>query len=67
MEDSQSSLEIFALHRLLNATSDTPEQELARILQVTAADVARVAGRLKLDTVFFLNGTAEEGEEDWYE
>ena len=67
MEDSQSSLEIFALHRLLNATSDTPEQELARVLQVTAADVARVAGRLKLDTVFFLNGTAEEGEEDWYE
>lgn len=64
MEDSQSAMEIFSLHRLLNGTGDTPEAELARILRVTPEDMARVASRFTPDTVFFLNGTAEEGEED---
>ena len=68
MGDSQSSLEVFALNRLLNGTSDTPEEELERIMAVTPADVARVARRFKADTVFFLNGTAEgDGEEDYDE
>jgi predicted Zn-dependent peptidase len=66
MGDSQSSLEVFALNRLLNGTPDTPEAELARIMGVTPADVAQVAATFKPDTVFFLNGTAcGEGEEDY--
>ena len=66
MGDSQSSLEVFALNRLLNGTTDTPEDELTRIMGVTPADVARVAKTFKPDTVFFLNGTAcGEGEEDF--
>jgi predicted Zn-dependent peptidase len=66
MGDSQSSLEVFALNRLLNGTTDTPEAELARIMKVTPADVARAAAAFKPDTVFFLNGTAGgEGEEDY--
>lgn len=68
MEDSQSSLEVFALHRILNATSDPLEGELERILRVTPADVARVAATFRPDTVFFLNGTAcGEGEEDYHD
>ena len=65
MRDSQSAMEIFSLHRLLNDTSDTPEAELERILRVTPEDMARVASRFRPDTVFFLNGTSEEGEEDY--
>ena len=66
MGDSQSSLEVFALNRLLNGTEDTPEAELSRVMDVTPADVARVAATFKPDTVFFLNGTAcGEGEEDY--
>jgi predicted Zn-dependent peptidase len=66
MGDSQSSLEVFALNRLLNGTPDTPEDELSRILEVTPADVAKVAKTFLPDTVFFLNGTAcGEGEEDF--
>jgi predicted Zn-dependent peptidase len=65
MGDSQSSLEVFALNRLLNGTTDTPEDELSRIMEVTPADVVRAASAFKPDTVFFLNGTAwGEGEED---
>ena len=67
MKDSQSAMEIFSLHRLLNDTGDTPEAELERILRVTTADMARVASRFTPDTVFFLNGTSEEGEEDYDE
>ena len=68
MKDSQSSLEVFALNRLLGGTSTTPEEELARIKTVTPADVARVAQNFRPDTVFFLNGTAEgDGEEDYDE
>lgn len=68
MGDSQSSLEVFALNRLLGGTSTTPEEELSRIMAVTPADVARAAQRFQPDTVFFLNGTAEEdGEEDYDE
>lgn len=64
MGDSQSSLEVFALNRLLGGTADTPEEELARILRVTLADVARVARTFRPDTVFFLNGTANDPAED---
>lgn len=36
-------------------------------MRVTPADLSRVASRFRPDTVFFLNGTAEEGEEDYDE
>jgi predicted Zn-dependent peptidase len=63
--DSQASMESFAFARLMNQTSDSPEEEAARILAVTPADVERVAKKFKLDTVFFLNGTApDEDDED---
>ena len=67
MGDSQSSLEVFALNRLLNGTPDTPEEELSRILEVTPADVAKVAKTFLPDTVFFLNGTACGEEEEDYD
>ena len=61
-------LAIGMLNRLLGGTSTTPEEELSRIMAVTPADVARAAQRFQPDTVFFLNGTAEEdGEEDYDE
>ena len=68
MGDSQSSLEVFALNRLLGGTATTPEEELARIMAVTPADMARAAQSFVADTVFFLNGTAEgDGEEEYDE
>ena len=65
MRDSQSSLEVFALNRLLGGVDTTPEEELSRIMAVTPADVAKAAQSFVPDTVFFLNGVAEgDGEED---
>ena len=68
MGDSQSSLEVFALNRLLGGTVTTPEEELVRIMAVTPSDVAQAAQGFTPDTVFFLNGTAEgDGEEEYDE
>jgi len=65
MRDSQSSLEVFALNRLLGGVDTTPEEELSRIMAVTPTDVAKAAQSFVPDTVFFLNGVAEgDGEED---
>ena len=58
---------MFSFGRILNGTTDTPDRELERILAVTPADVARVAARFRPDTVFFLNGTAEGEEEEFYD
>ena len=57
-------MESFAFCRLLNGTTDTPAEEMTRIAAVTAEDVTAAAKTFVLDTVFFLNGTAEEGEEE---
>ncbi len=67
--DSQASLEAFAFGKLMNRTTDTPDEEMARIAAVTPDDVVKVAQTFRPDTVFFLNGTAAEGEgeEDTYD
>lgn len=62
--DSQSSMEVFAFGRLMNGTAESPAEEMARIESVTPADVVRVAKAFKPDTVFYLNGTADGGEEE---
>ena len=64
--DSQAAVEAFAFGRLMNRTTDTPEQEMDRIRAVTPEDVVRAARAFKPDTVFFLNGTdpSAEGEEE---
>ena len=67
LRDSQASMEVFSLNKLLNFTADTPEGEMERIARVTPADVARAAHSFLPDTVFFLNGTAPEEEEDVYD
>lgn len=48
----------------LQNSPDTLAEEMERIASVTAADVARVAKTFRPDTVFFLNGTAPDGEEE---
>ena len=64
IEDSQASMEAFSFGRLMNGTTDDPEEEMACIRAVTPDDVARVAKKFCPDTVFFLNGTGGEDEEE---
>jgi predicted Zn-dependent peptidase len=62
--DSQAAMEVFSFGCLMNQTTDTPEEEMARITRVTAADVVRAAASFTADTLFFLNGTASGDEEE---
>ncbi|MBQ8351026.1 MAG: insulinase family protein [Clostridia bacterium] len=66
--DSPEALEVWYLRRILAGSVLTPEEVIERIMQVTAQDVAAIAQRVSLDTIYFLRGdgtcTDEEGEED---
>lgn len=66
LNDSPASLEGWYLTRRLVGLSDTPESVCDGFMKVTAADVVRVSNKLKLDTVYFLEGTLE-GEADYDE
>lgn len=64
-DDAPSALQAFWFGRQVFYGSDTtPEQCIEKIKAVTAEDVMRVARMLTLDTVYFLNGTAEGEEGD---
>ncbi len=62
--DSAEGLEVWYLRRILGGHILPPEEAAAHIMQLTAADVAAVAAKISLDTVYFLKGTAE-GEEEF--
>jgi predicted Zn-dependent peptidase len=60
--DSPASIEAFAFRRLLAGVSGNMDSCRDAIMNVTAEDVVRVADKVVLDTVYFLNGNGEEEE-----
>ena len=63
MEDSPSAIESFFFGRMLAGLEGTPEDCRAQITQVSREDVIAAAQTLKLDTVYFLNGTLDPEED----
>ena len=65
IHDSPAALEGWYLTRRLAGLDDTPESVCEEFMSVTKQDIIDVANRMKLDTIYFLEGTLEgEGEED---
>ncbi len=66
VSDSPSSLEGWYLGRLLSGISLTPAEEIARLEAVTRDEIIEAAGRMRLDTVYCLEGqdSGPESEED---
>ncbi len=64
--DDAGSLKGWYTSRLLAGRDDSPEDAAAALETVTAEEIAAMAKRVTLDTVYFLNGTlkAEEGSEN---
>lgn len=60
--DDAGSLKSWYTSRLLAGRDDSPEDAAAMLDTVTAADIAEMAKRVTLDTVYFLNGTLLPGE-----
>jgi predicted Zn-dependent peptidase len=58
--DDQRSMAIFSLGEIIAGTNETIEDKLAAIKKVTKEQVAEVAKKLTLDTVYFLEGKEDE-------
>lgn len=57
--DDQRSMQQFSLNEALVGTNETIEEKIAKIKAVTKAQVAEIAKKLELDTVYFLDGKEE--------
>ena len=62
--DEPAALERWYLVRTLSNIEEGPEEFLARIERVTVRDVARMAKRVTVDTVYFLRGVPTDGMEE---
>lgn len=54
--DDQRAMAMFALAEKINGTDKTIDDRIRAVKKVTADEVAAVAGKLRLDTVYFLKG-----------
>ena len=63
INDSPASIEAFMFRRLLSGVSETPEEACERITSVTRKDVIEAAQKIVLDTVYFLKGNDDDGED----
>jgi len=64
LSDSPASLEGWYLTRRLAGVDDTPEKVVEDFMSVTKDDIINVASKIKLDTVYFLEGVLKDGEID---
>ncbi len=66
INDSPSSLEAYMLRRLLSGSEISPETACELVMAVTREDIIAAAGKVVLDTVYFMNGNGcmEDGEDE---
>ena len=64
LNDSPASVESWYLTRRLAGVNEESETVARRFMDVTREDVIRVAKKIKLDTVYFLEGTMTGEVED---
>lgn len=64
LRDEPAALERWYFVRTLSGIDESPEEFLARIDDVTLHDIAEMAKKVTLDTVYFLRGVPAEGMEE---
>ena len=65
LRDDVVATERWHLARILIGISQTPDEIAAAVEAVSIRDVVRVAKHVSVDTVYFLHGTQEGGEEEY--
>lgn len=63
MSDNPSAIEAFKFRRFLAGISESSEEAIEKVNKVTRDEIITVAGKVKLDSVYFLCGEGEEEEE----
>lgn len=58
--DSLGSLEGYYFNQILSGWNKTPEEDIADLLEVTREEIIEAARQVSLDTVYFLQGFAQE-------
>lgn len=57
--DSPSAMESWYLYQIMKGRSRTPEEEVAMIQNITKNQIVAAAGKITLDTIYFLSGKEE--------
>ena len=60
VNDTPSAIEAYTFRRILAGVDETPADSRERISALTKDDVIRVAQRVVLDTVYFMDGYGED-------
>ena len=63
LNDSAAALEMWYLRRAMVGMSDSPDDMAAGVASVTKEQVIEQAGKITLDTIYFLKGTLTQSEE----
>ena len=64
IEDSPAALESFYFSRAMAGVTDSAADCRARFARITREDVVAVAQKMALDTVYYLDGLLDNGEEE---
>ncbi len=64
LDDSASSLCLWYLSRVIFGNSGTPEDTMKQINAVTAEGIRKAAAKVSLDSVYFIKGTGNVGNEE---
>lgn len=64
LNDNPSSIEAFNFRRILARVEETPDAVIEKILAVSKEKIVTVAKNIKIDTVYFLEGTGEEEDHE---
>ncbi|MFA6948779.1 MAG: hypothetical protein WCQ72_07340, partial [Eubacteriales bacterium] len=63
ISDSPESLEAWYMGRMLAGLTTSPDEASELVRSVTYDDIAQIASKITLDTVYFMRGTLSGGEE----
>ena len=62
--DSPRSIESWYFNRVLHGTSISPVDFFKQVEELTVNDVSNIAKKITLDTIYFMNGIGNDGEND---
>ena len=63
--DEVAALERWYLSRALLGIEQSPDEVAAQMSELGIRDVVRVAKKVSVDTIYFLHGMQESGEEEY--
>ena len=64
LDDSAHALCTWYMSRIISGNSETPKDTISKIMNVTKEDIVNACKNVELDTVYFIRGNGQDGEEE---